>query len=140
MASLKVKVSFPASMLEARGLVKLGRLSREDLYLYSWWSILDPKLAVSVKNILGVIHGDIREEDNEAKYVWYAFPYCLYLEFFCFTLILKCGGLYILGLGGRTVKTCCASPLGEANVAASRSTSVGFSTLLECLTWCILPR
>ena len=34
----------------------------------------------------------------------------------------------------------CSSPLGEAGVAASRLTPVGFYALLEWLTWWILPR
>ena len=42
-----MRVSYPASILEYRGLVKLGRLSGEELYLSSWWRILDGKLAVS---------------------------------------------------------------------------------------------
>ena len=33
-------------MLDARGLVKLGKLSTEDLALSSWWLILAAKLAV----------------------------------------------------------------------------------------------
>ena len=37
---------FPASMMKARGLVKLGRLSREDLDLSSWWIRLSAKIAI----------------------------------------------------------------------------------------------
>ena len=44
---MKMEVSFPDSMLEARGVVKLGRLSGEELALYSWWSSLAAKIAVS---------------------------------------------------------------------------------------------
>ena len=47
MASLKVKVSFPASMLESRGLVKLGIFYGEDLAISSWWGSLAAKIAVS---------------------------------------------------------------------------------------------
>ena len=47
MDSLKVKVSLPASILEARGLVKLGRLYEEDLDLSSWWSSLTAKFSFS---------------------------------------------------------------------------------------------
>ena len=47
MAQLKVNVSFPASMLEDRGLLKLGRLYGYYLALSSWWRILAAKLAVS---------------------------------------------------------------------------------------------
>ena len=36
------------------------------------------------------------------------FPSYLYFELFCFALILKWGGLKMLGLGGRTVKARCA--------------------------------
>ena len=45
---MKVKVSFPASMLDARGLVKLGRFYGEDLDLSSWWISLDEKLDIFV--------------------------------------------------------------------------------------------
>ena len=43
---MKVKVSFHSYMFETRGLVKLGRLSGEDLYLYTWWTRLATKLGV----------------------------------------------------------------------------------------------
>ena len=43
---LKVKVSLPDSMLESRGLMKLGILSDEDLDFYLWLRSLDTKLAV----------------------------------------------------------------------------------------------
>ena len=46
MDSLKVKVSFTSSMFYARGLVKLGRLSGEDLDFYSLWISLAAKLVV----------------------------------------------------------------------------------------------
>ena len=45
--SLKVKVSFPSSVLETRGLWKLGRLSGDEFALFSWRSSLAEKLAVS---------------------------------------------------------------------------------------------
>ena len=41
-----MKVLLPASMLEARGLVKLGRFYGDDLALSSCWNSLDAKLAV----------------------------------------------------------------------------------------------
>ena len=44
---MKIKVSFPYYILEAMGLVKLVRLSVENLDLSSWWSSLAAKLAVS---------------------------------------------------------------------------------------------
>ena len=47
MASLKVKVPFPAPILESKMLLKLGRLSGDDLALYSWWRSLVAKIAVS---------------------------------------------------------------------------------------------
>ena len=46
MAYLKLKVSFPASIMESRGLLNLGRFSVEELALSSWWSILAEKLYV----------------------------------------------------------------------------------------------
>ena len=46
---LKVKLSFPASKLESKGLVKLGRLSGEELYFSLWWISLAAKFSVSVK-------------------------------------------------------------------------------------------
>ena len=42
-----MKVSFTASMLEDRGLVKLGRFYGEDLDFSSWWRILTEKISVS---------------------------------------------------------------------------------------------
>ena len=36
------------------------------------------------------------------------FPFLYFIELFCFSVILKCGGLHILGICGRTVKTRCA--------------------------------
>ena len=45
---LKAKVSFPAYMLEARGLLKLVILSVEDLAISSWWIILAAKLYMAV--------------------------------------------------------------------------------------------
>ena len=35
----------------------------------------------------------------------FLFPSCIYLELFSFDLILKCGGLHIMGLCGRTMKS-----------------------------------
>ena len=46
---LEVNLSYPASILEARGLVKLGRFSGDYLALSSWWITLAEKLAVSGK-------------------------------------------------------------------------------------------
>ena len=46
MASLKVKVSLSASMLEARVLVKLGRFSGEELAISSLCTRLAVKLNV----------------------------------------------------------------------------------------------
>ena len=45
-ASSKVKVSFLASILDARGLVKLGRFPGEELNLSSWWISLATKISV----------------------------------------------------------------------------------------------
>ena len=56
---LKVKVSSPSSILYARGLVNLGRLSGEDIYFYSWWIRLDKKIAVpGSMNLLGDMDTD----------------------------------------------------------------------------------
>ena len=46
MDSLKVKLSFPACMLEFRVLLKLVRFSGEDLDFSSWWSSLSEKITV----------------------------------------------------------------------------------------------
>ena len=46
---MKLKVSFPASMLEARELLKLVRLYGEVLALSSWWSSLAEKHDVYVR-------------------------------------------------------------------------------------------
>ena len=46
LASFKFKVSFPYSMFDTRGLVKLGMLSGEDLGFSSWCGSLDEKFDV----------------------------------------------------------------------------------------------
>ena len=43
---MKLKVSFTASMLESRVLVKLEIFSGEDLVLSLWWRILYEKISV----------------------------------------------------------------------------------------------
>ena len=54
MDSLKVKVSFPAYISGFRGLVKLGKLSGEELALSSWWIKLAEKIVFSVITYLVV--------------------------------------------------------------------------------------
>ena len=44
---LQEKVSFPDYMFDIKRLVKLGRLSGDNLDISSWWIILDEKLTVS---------------------------------------------------------------------------------------------
>ena len=86
-------------MMEYRGSVKLGRLSGEDLYLSSWWSRLDTKLAVS--GGIYLVSDMSTDENRELRPNTFGmhFPSCIYLELFCFALILKCGGSHITGLG-----------------------------------------
>ena len=59
------------------------------------------------------------------------FLFLYFLGLFCFTSILKCGGLNFLVLSGDCEGKPCSSPLGEAIISASRLISVGFCTLLE---------
>ena len=107
MAYFKVKVLFPASMFEARRLVKLGRFSGHELALPSWWSILSEKLAVSgIMDLVADMSTDVKREISPNTLV-IPFPLLSFFKFFWFFLILKCGGLHILGLGGSTVKVWC---------------------------------
>ena len=54
MDSLKVKVSSPSSILDARGLVRLGMFSVEDIYFSSFWIRLDKQISVPWSmNLLG---------------------------------------------------------------------------------------
>ena len=80
-----------------------------------------------------------REQWRQKPWVCH-FPFCIFPELFCFALVLKCGGLHILGLGGGDFEgTSLSYPLGESSVAAYSLISVGVFTLLECPTWWIYP-
>ena len=104
---LKVRVSFPASTLEAMGLVKLGRLSGEDLALYSWWRSWSTK--IDVYGIIDFVAYVATYTKRATMLNNFGIPfYLLYLSWnIFFALILKCGGSHILGLGGRTEKARC---------------------------------
>ena len=96
-----MKVSLSASILEDGGLVKLGRLSGEDIYFSSWWSRL-------AKNylFLGVWtwweiwphtkRGQLGQTNQVLGICSGLFPELVSFD--------KCIGLHILGLG-RTMKT-----------------------------------
>ena len=101
-----MKVSFPASVLDARGLVKLGRFYGEDLDLSSWWISLDEKLSLSERMDF-VADMAIDEKKEIRPPLICNLMSCVFLEYFCFALILKCGGSDILGLDRRTVKARC---------------------------------
>ena len=78
MFSLKLKVSFTTSMLEARGLVKLGIFSLEGLALSSWWSSLAAKIAVSVIMYL------VADMNTDAKKVMIPNTFDMPFPLFCF--------------------------------------------------------
>ena len=82
MASLKVNVYFYESMLEARGLVKLGIFSGEELAFSSWWIILDAKLVVYVRmDLVSDMDTDLKRDMRQNTFGM-PFPSCLYIELF----------------------------------------------------------
>ena len=107
---MEVKVSLPVYILEARGLVKLGIFSGEDLALYSWCIRLAARIAVSGRMYLVADMTTYANREFRPNIFGIPFTFLVCFELFCFALILKCGGLHILGLGGRIVKVCRALP------------------------------
>ena len=66
---------------------------------------MDEKLTVCGRmSLVEDIDTDAKREMIKITLVFH-FTSFLFLELFCFALILKCGGLHILGLGGRTMNT-----------------------------------
>ena len=83
MESSKLKVSFSSSMLEARGLVNLGRFSGEDLDLSSWWSSLAVKLDVSgIMNLVEDMATDAKREMRPNNFGMLFFPLVFILNSF----------------------------------------------------------
>ena len=94
-------------MMEASGLMKLGRFSGEDLALSSCWISLAEKLTVYGRMYLVADMAKDVKMEIRSNILVCLFPSCLYLEFYFFVLILKCGGSHILGLGESNVKARC---------------------------------
>ena len=69
-------------MLEARELMKLGRLSGEDLAISLWWSSLDAKL--SVYGIMDLV----ADMDTDTKRAMRLNNFGIPINFFCFYCIL----------------------------------------------------
>ena len=65
MASLKVKVPFPSSVFDTRGLVKLVILYGEDMSLSSWGISFDEKLSVS--GIVELVEDMITDAKREMR-------------------------------------------------------------------------
>ena len=121
MASLKVKVSFPASLLEARELIKLGRFSGEELALSSWWIIFAAKIAVS-----GIMEL-VADMAADAKRAMRLNTFGIIFPFLCLScIILPCLNpeMQKFAYSGIRLEKCegtlCYYPLGESKVAASR--------------------
>ena len=140
-ASLKVKVYFTDSFMEARGLVKLGRLSGKDLALSSWWIRLDTKLAVSI--IMDLVVDMDTYAKMEIMLNTFDMPFSLFSLSWILLLCLNpevqrfaYSGIRREDYEGKS----CSSSLGEASFAASRLNSAGFCAILEWLTWWTHPR
>ena len=71
MDSLKVKVEFPSSMFETRGLVKLGIFSGDELDFFLMVDQLVWKTRCFWNNGLGEIHVHRCKEANGAKKLGY---------------------------------------------------------------------
>ena len=126
-------------MLDARGLVNLGRSSRDNLDIYSWWISLAAKLSVYERMDLVA---DTATDENMEMGVMKPNTLGMYLPLLYLFLILlirlntEVRRFIYSGIRRENCEfTLCSSPLGESRVAASRLTSVGFCALLEWLTW-----
>ena len=91
-------------MFETRGVSKFGEIFWRVLGSFFIVEHLGCKTLCFRKNGLGDKHDHICEEVNEAKYLGYDIYLTVsFLNYFFFALVLKCGGLDILVLGGRNV-------------------------------------
>ena len=137
---LKVKVSFTYSMFDARGLLKLGRFSGEDLAFSSWWSSLSGKTSVS-RRMDRLI--DMATDAKRAMR-----PKTLVIP----PLLLSLSQILLLRLSPEICRlphsgirredcegTSYYSTIFETSIAVSKLTSVGFFTLLEWITWWVWP-
>ena len=82
-------MSFPSSMFDTRGLVKLGRFSEDELDFSSCWISLATKLAVS--GIMDLLEDMYKYEKREItkKNLVCNLSSCLFTKSFCFDLVLK---------------------------------------------------
>ena len=95
-ADLKVKVSFPSSMLEVRCLVDLGILSGGYLGLSSWYISLAEKLAFSGSvNLVADMATDAKRSIRQRN-LGLTLILLSISGLFCFYLVLKCVDLHIL--------------------------------------------
>ena len=130
-ASLKLKILFTASILEARGLVKLGRLFVDDLALSSWWISLSTKFDVS--GIMDLVEDMATYAKRAMRPNNFGIPFSLfYLSWIIFLRVNpEVRRFTYSGIRRKDCEgTLCYYPLDEARVAASRLTSVGFCLLL----------
>ena len=121
MAYFKVKVSLPASMLEARWLVKLGILSGEYLPISSWWISVAEKLALSGRiYLVAYMATDTKKEMSQNTF---GMPF-LFLYFSCIILLrlnteIQRFSYYVSRWEGFE-STSCFYPIGESSIAVSR--------------------
>ena len=130
MAYFKVKVSFPASMLEARWLVKLGILSGEYLLIFSWWISVAEKLALSGRiDLVEYMATDTKKEMSQNTF---GMPF-LFLSFSCIILLRLNTEIQRFSYYGSRWEGCegtsCFSPLGESSIVVSRLVSLVFCKL-----------
>ena len=90
-ASLKTKLSFPDSMLESRGLLKLEIFCWKKLAIFSSWRSLAGKLAIYGRmDLVTDMATDVKRAMMPNTFR-VTFPF-LFFELFSFSLILKCRG------------------------------------------------
>ena len=118
---LKVNLSLPGSMLEYRGLMKLERLSGEDLDFYSWWIRLSEKLAFSCRMYL--VTDMAKDTKREIRPNTLGLP-SLFLYLYWTILIFLSPEMWRFTYSGIMQEDCEGTPryypFGEARVSASR--------------------
>ena len=138
-ASLKLKVSFPSSMLDTRAFLKLGRLYGEELDIYSWCVSLDAKHSVFERMYLVEVMATDVKRSTSPNVFGMPLLFCLYLiNLLC--LNPEMGRFAYSGMRREDCEgTSWSSPLDETSVATSRLTSVVFCSPLGWFTWWICP-
>ena len=121
------------------GLLKLGRLYGEYLALFSCWSNLAAKLAVSGRmDLVTVMSTDAKRAVSPNIF---GMPILFCLSWIIFLrLNPEVRRFTYYGMRQEDCEgTSCSSPLGEASVAASKLTLVCFLSLLWWITWWLCP-